>query len=241
MPRIDGRKTNQLRPVSIQRNFLPNAEGSALISLGETKVLVTATIEETIPQWLKEQARGCGWITAEYGMLPRSTLTRISRDKAAKSGRTHEIQRLIGRTLRAVVDLKQMGERTLIVDCDVLQADGGTRTAAITGAVVAVIDAFDLLRQDGKMTVLPVKEMVAAISVGKVEGEWCLDLNYQEDSQAEVDSNLAITENGQLVEIQGTAEKGSFSRDELMKILDLAGEGVAQLIELQKSALREPL
>jgi len=241
MSRIDGRKINQLRPVKLQRNFLPNAEGSVLISLGETKVLVTATLEETVPQWLKEQARGCGWITAEYGMLPRSTLTRISRDKAAKSGRTHEIQRLIGRTLRAVVDLQRMGERTLIVDCDVLQADGGTRTAAITGAVVAVIDAFNILRQDGKLEKLPIKEFVAAISVGKIENQILLDLNYQEDSQAQVDSNIAMTESGNLVEIQGTAEKGSFSVTELGAILDLAGDGIKQLIKIQKKALEDIL
>jgi len=238
--RIDGRKADELRPIKITRNFIKHAEGSVLIEIGDTKVICTATIEEKVPPFLKDQKRG--WITAEYGMIPRSAPSRIARESSVGrvGGRTHEIQRLIGRALRSVVDLSIIGERTFWMDCDVIQADGGTRTAAITGAYVALADAVDYSIRNGLIDRNPIKDYLAAVSVGIVNGEIVLDLCYAEDSRAEVDMNIVMTGSGRFVEIQGTAEAIPFSKDDMENMMALATKGIMRLIELQKAEIGKP-
>ncbi len=235
--RIDGRETDQLRPVEIRRNYLRHAEGSALISMGGTTVLCSASVDESVPPFLK--GSGKGWVTAEYAMLPRSTNTRVSRDgrRGSVSGRTQEIQRLIGRSLRAVFDLDSLGERSILIDCDVIEADGGTRTASITGSFVALCDAVKWLSNRDLLDKNPVRDAVAAISTGIIGGVPMLDLCYDEDSTADVDMNLVMTGGGDLVEIQGTAEHNPFSTDQLAAMLELGKQGVNQLIDLQNQAL----
>jgi ribonuclease PH len=235
--RADGRFPNELRPVRITRHYIKHAEGSALIQLGDTRVVCTATVEERVPQWLR--GSGGGWITAEYGMLPRATRERTPRELGRPSGRSAEIQRMVGRSLRAAVDLRKLGERTIWIDCDVIQADGGTRTAAVTGAFVALVDALSLLHRTQAIDAWPVRSFVAATSVGIVGGVPMLDLNYEEDARADVDMNLVMTEEGELVEIQGTAEGRPFRRDELEQLLALGEGGIRRLIEVQKAVLRE--
>lgn len=237
--RPTGRAVEQIRPVTITRHYTKHAEGSVLISFGETKVLCTASIEEGVPRFMKGQ--GKGWITAEYGMLPRATHSRNLREaaKGKQSGRTQEIQRLIARSLRAAVDLQQLGEFTIILDCDVIQADGGTRTAAITGACVALADALDYLVQKKVLTTNPMKGLVAAISVGIVNGQAVCDLEYAEDSVAETDMNVVMTQEGKIIEIQGTAEGEPFSHSDMLTMIDLANQGIRQLIERQKAALSD--
>lgn len=232
-----GRSTSEVRPVTLTRHFTKHAEGSVLVEFGETKVLCTATVEEGVPRFLK--GKGQGWVTAEYGMLPRSTHSRMAREaaKGKQGGRTLEIQRLIARSLRAAVDLQALGEFTITLDCDVIQADGGTRTAAITGACVALTDALNALVAAGKLKASPLKGMVAAISVGIVAGEAVCDLEYVEDSAAETDMNVVMTEDGRMIEVQGTAEGEPFSHDELLQLLALARGGIEQLIQAQKAAL----
>ncbi|NVJ65780.1 MAG: ribonuclease PH [Gammaproteobacteria bacterium] len=234
--RPSGRSSNQLRPVTITRNFTKHAEGSVLIEFGETKVLCNATVEEGVPRFLK--GKGQGWITAEYGMLPRSTHSRMQREasKGKQGGRTLEIQRLIGRSLRAAVDMSQLGENTIYIDCDVIQADGGTRTASISGACVALHDALYHMRQKGIIKTNPMKHWIGAISVGIYKGTPVLDLDYPEDSDAETDMNIVMDENGGFIEIQGTAEGEPFSGDELMALLDLGKQGIKEIFELQKQS-----
>jgi ribonuclease PH len=235
--RGDGRRPDELRPVRITTRFSKHAEGSALIEVGDTKVICTVSIEERVPPFLKGQ--GSGWITSEYGMLPRSTTTRAPREsgRGGPSGRTHEIQRLIGRSLRAVVDLKSLGERTLWVDCDVIQADGGTRTASITGAFVALVEALRHVKKQGSVAELPLLDFVAATSVGRVNGQALLDLNYEEDSKAEVDMNIVKTGRGLFVELQGTAESTPFGDDQLGELMALADRGLQELNALQRKVL----
>ncbi|OOR98461.1 ribonuclease PH [Haemophilus paracuniculus] len=235
--RPNNRLANQIRPIKITRNYTKYAEGSVLIEFGDTKVLCNATVEESVPRFLKGQNQG--WITAEYGMLPRATHTRTQREaaKGKQGGRTMEIQRLIARSLRAVVDLNALGERTITLDCDVIQADGGTRTAAITGSCVALHDALAKLVENGTLKQNPMKGLVAAVSVGIVDGEAVCDLEYVEDSNAETDMNVVMVEDGRLVEVQGTAEGEPFSHNELLTLLDLAKQGVEQLVQAQKQAL----
>ena len=237
--RSHGRAPGQLRPVTITPRFIKHAEGSVLIEVGDTRVCCTVSVEDRVPQFLK--GKGEGWITSEYGMLPRSTSTRIQREssKGRPSGRTHEIQRLIGRSLRAVVDLRALGERTLWVDCDVIQADGGTRTASITGAFVALVDALRHMKKQGMFAEIPLLDFVAATSVGKVGGEILLDLDYEEDSKAEVDMNLVKTGGGRFVEVQGTAEDTPFSDDDLAALMAAADQGIQELVALQKSVVGE--
>ncbi|HEU4724248.1 MAG TPA: ribonuclease PH [Candidatus Eisenbacteria bacterium] len=235
--RVDGRKVDELRPVKITRGYLKNAEGSAMIEMGGTRVLCAATVEERVPPWLRNTGRG--WVTAEYSMLPRSSHDRIAREvnRGHVGGRTHEIQRLIGRSLRAVTNLEALGERQILIDCDVIEADGGTRTAAITGSFIALVDA---LRWLGKRTTLPgqpLRDFVAAVSVGIVEGRGCLDLCYLEDSKAGVDMNLIMTGDGRLVEIQGTAEGEAFTEKELASLMELGKGGIKKLVALQKRTL----
>jgi len=239
VPRPDGRASDQLRPVSFQRRFLANTPGSVLVSFGLTRVLCTVSIEHSVPGWL--EGKGQGWITAEYGMLPASTEQRKPRERAGKTdGRTSEIQRLIGRSIRAIVDMEMLGEKTLWVDCDVIEADGGTRTAAITGAYVALADAVkDLEAQGMKFPVNPIKDSVAAVSVGVVRGEPMLDLCYTEDSKADVDMNVVLTGKGLIVEIQGTAEKTPFDTSKLMQLYKLAEKGSQELRRLQLEALQK--
>ena len=232
MSRADGRQPDELRPVQFQREFLKHPEGSVLVSTGETKVICTATVEEGVPGWLNGQ--GKGWVTAEYGMLPRSTNERMSRYKV--SGRTQEIQRLIGRSLRAAVDLRGLGENTVRVDCDVIQADGGTRTASITGAFVALCDALDYMIDMDLIQEKPLLGHVGAVSVGIIKGESLLDLCYVEDVSADVDMNIVMRDN-EFVEVQGTAEGAPFGRASLDEMLTLASKGIAELIEAQKQAL----
>ncbi|HET7290540.1 MAG TPA: ribonuclease PH [Thermodesulfobacteriota bacterium] len=237
--RSDGREWDQLRPVKITRGIMKYAEGSALIETGETKVLCTATFEDRVPPFLKDT--GKGWVTAEYSMLPRSTKERITRDsvRGKIGGRSHEIQRIIGRALRSVIDLGKLGERSITIDCDVLQADGGTRTASITGAFVALSDAaLNLIRQ-GVISENPIVDFIAAVSVGIVGGKPALDLNYEEDSKAEVDMNVAMTGSGLLVEVQGTAEGKPFSKKNLNALIKLSEKGITELIEKQKEILAE--
>lgn len=235
--RPNNRPVDQTRPVKITRNYTRYAEGSVLVEFGETKVLCNATVEETVPRFLKGQQQG--WVTAEYGMLPRATHSRTQREaaKGKQGGRTMEIQRLIARSLRTVVDLKALGERTITVDCDVIQADGGTRTASITGACVALHDAINKLIADGLLKENPMKGLVAAISVGIVDGQAVCDLEYVEDSNAETDMNVVMVEDGRLVEVQGTAEGEPFSHMELLQLLDLAHKGLEQLFAVQRQAL----
>ncbi len=237
--RSDGRAADELRRVTITPRYSKHAEGSALIEVGDTRVLCTVSVEEKVPPFLK--GSGQGWITSEYGMLPRATTTRTQREvaKGRPSGRTHEIQRLIGRSLRAVVDLRALGERTLWVDCDVLQADGGTRTAAITGSFVALVEALRRLKGQGAIAALPLFDFVAATSVGKVDGQVLLDLAYDEDSRAEVDMNVVKTGRGRFVELQGTAEDTAFTQDELGLLLAAAEKGTSELIALQRKVLGE--
>ena len=237
--RTDGRAPNELRPVKITPGFLAYAEGSVLIEMGNTRVICAASLEERVPPFLRNT--GQGWLTAEYAMLPRSTLTRTAREtgRGGPSGRTHEIQRLIGRSLRAVADMKALGERTLTIDCDVLQADGGTRTAAITGAYVAFAIAGRRLVKSGKISRSIVLNQVAAVSVGIVDKAPLLDLKYDEDSRAEVDMNVVCTGDGRFIEVQGTAEREPFSREQMDELLALAGEGVTALIQLQRNAISQ--
>jgi len=234
-PRHDGREPDQLRRVVLTRDYLRHPEGSVLLEFGDTKVICTASVEEKVPAFLKGQ--GKGWVTAEYGMLPRSTNTRMGRERSGPSGRSQEIQRLVGRSLRSVVDMAKLGERTVWMDCDVIQADGGTRTAAITGAWVALADALDRLVQAGTLPGLPLRENVAAISVGIVGGRPLLDLDYAEDSTAEVDMNVVMTGTGAFVEVQGTAEQTPFSKDRLTELLALAERGIDALVGLQRRAV----
>ncbi len=235
--RPSGRTPDQIRDVTMEVGFSKHAEGSCLIKCGDTHVLCTATLEDKAPPFLRDS--GKGWVTAEYGMLPRSTHSRMGREAARgkQSGRTQEIQRLIGRSLRAVVDLKALGERQIRLDCDVLQADGGTRTASITGAYVALVQCFQKMIRDGKLTELPVKTPVAAVSCGIYQGTPVLDLDYDEDSVAETDANFVLTGNGKIVEIQGTAEESPFSEEEFLRLMRLARIGVDHLIRLQNKAL----
>lgn len=231
------RKPEDLRQINITRNYTKHAEGSVLVEFGDTKVLCTASVDKKVPKFLEKT--GQGWITAEYGMLPRSTGSRMAREAARgkQSGRTQEIQRLIGRSLRAAVDMKKLGEVTITIDCDVLQADGGTRTASITGGCVALVDAIRWLQQEGEITDDPLLHMVSAISVGIYEGEPVIDLDYLEDSSANVDMNVVVTENGDFIEVQGTAEDGCFSRQELDVLLDLAKTGSEKLFAKQHQVL----
>ena len=238
--RPSGRGPASLRPVSLQRGYTCYAEGSVLVTFGNTQVICTASVEDKVPPFLK--GMGQGWVTAEYGMLPRATHTRGSREAAMgkQSGRTQEIQRLIGRSLRAVFDMEKLGERTLHLDCDVIQADGGTRTASITGAFVAASDAVALLIARGELTASPIRDHVAAVSVGIYEGQPVLDLDYPEDSQCETDMNVVMTGSGAYVEVQGTAEGTPFSRREMDALLGLAEAGIADLVRLQREALAQP-
>jgi ribonuclease PH len=233
----DTRTATDLRPIALERHAVPYAEGSCLISFGETRVLCAASVELSVPGWKK--GRGEGWITAEYAMLPRATRTRTARERAQLGGRTQEIQRLIGRSIRAMIDDFRFGEFTVRVDCDVLQADGGTRTAAITGACVAVHDAFSWLVSQGHLTQSPVRRRVAAVSVGVVDGALWLDLDYELDVRAEVDMNVVMSSEGRFVEVQGTGEHGTFDRQQLDRLLDLATKGIATLDAAQVRALAE--
>ena len=239
MARNDGRDQSTMRPVTITRNFTKHAEGSVLVAFGDTKVICTASIEESVPSFLR--GKGTGWVTAEYSMLPRATHTRSSREaaKGKQSGRTLEIQRLIGRSLRAVTDLVALGERSIYIDCDVIQADGGTRTASITGAYVALADALGTLKDRGVLGQIPLKEAVAAVSVGIVAGEAVLDLNYLEDSAAEVDMNFVMTSSNCFVEVQGTAEAEPFSIEQMDAMRALAMEGIRKLFTVQQEALKQ--
>jgi ribonuclease PH len=238
MGRFANRAATALRPVRFTRRYTRHAEGSVLVEMGETRVLCTASVEEKVPAFLK--GKGQGWVTAEYGMLPRATHTRGQREAASgkQSGRTQEIQRLIGRSLRTVTDLVALGERQVSIDCDVLQADGGTRCASITGSMVALADAVSWLREKKLLAVDPLRDFVAAVSVGIVGGEPVLDLDYAEDSSCDTDMNVVMTGRGGIVEIQGTAEREPFSREEMDKLLALATSGISQLVELQRSALK---
>lgn len=237
MPRPSGRSPDQLRNITITRNFTCHAEGSVLVSFGNTRVICTASVEEGVPRFMRGEGRG--WVTAEYGMLPRSTGTRMGREAARgkQGGRTVEIQRLIGRSLRAALDLELLGENTITIDCDVIQADGGTRTASITGACVALVDAINYLQRKKVIKTDPLRQMVASVSVGMFEGEPVLDLDYPEDFAADTDMNVVMGESGSFIEIQGTAEGAHFARDELNAMLDLAGSGIAELVGFQKAAL----
>ena len=237
MKRQDGRSANQLRPISFFRNATKHAEGSVIVEFGDTRVLCNATVSNGVPRFIKGE--GQGWITAEYGMLPRSTGERMNREasRGKQGGRTLEIQRLIGRSLRSSVDLNSMGEYTITIDCDVLQADGGTRTASITGAYVALSDAFSYMIKNKLINESPIKEMIAAVSVGIIENNSILDLNYIEDSNAETDMNIVMSSNGDFIEIQGTAEGKPFTRDQLSEMLALAEEGIKALFVKQKEAL----
>ncbi len=237
--RVDGRRKDQLRPVKVTRNFIKHAEGSVLIEMGDTKVICTASIEEKVPPFLK--GKGQGWVTAEYAMLPRSTHERSPREavKGKQGGRTLEIQRLVGRALRAVTDMSQMGERSIWLDCDVIQADGGTRTASITGAFIALADAFTVLKKRGLIKKRPLMDYLAAISVGKVGGEILVDLAYTEDSMADVDMNVVMTGQGRYVEVQGTAERTPFAKQEMDEFMAMGWRGIQTLTALQKDLIGE--
>lgn len=238
MTRRDGRKNNELRKIRITKNYIKYAEGSCLIEVGDTKVITTATVEDSVPPFLK--GKGTGWVTAEYGMIPRSCKTRVQREasKGKLGGRTHEIQRLIGRSMRTVVDMKALGERTIWMDCDVIQADGGTRCASITGSFVSLALALEKICKDGIIKKLPISDYVAAISVGIIGGKPVLDLNYDEDSAAEVDMNVIMTGDGRFIEIQGTAEREPFGRKDMDSLLSLAKKGIVELIGAEKKALK---
>ena len=233
--RLDGRGPEILRPVKITRHFTKHAEGSVLIEWGDTRVICTASVEERVPPFLRNT--GKGWMTAEYSMLPRSTHTRTARDSGRGNGRTFEIQRLIGRCLRSVVDLGGFGEKTIWIDCDVIQADGGTRTASITGAYVAMMDAFLKLVKEGMVDGIPVRDSVAAVSVGKVDGKVVLDLNYEEDSRAQVDMNVVMTGSGKFVEVQATGEESVFTKEEMDEMLKKAAKGIRELTKIQNKSL----
>ena len=235
--RNNNRLNHQLRTIKLTRNYTKHAEGSVLVEFGDTKVLCTASVQDGVPRFIKE--KGHGWLTAEYGMLPRSTHDRCDREaaKGKQGGRTQEIQRLIGRSLRSVVDLKTLGEYTIVIDCDVIQADGGTRTASITGACVALYDAIDYLKKHKNLKTNPFKQFIAAISVGVVNGEPVLDLDYSEDSTAHTDMNIVMTEQGKFIEVQGTAENEAFELHELNSMLELAKNGIVELIQKQKECL----
>ena len=239
MARPSGRRAEQLRPVKITRNYTVHAEGSVLVEFGDTKVICTASVEQGVPRFLR--GSGQGWITAEYGMLPRSTGSRMGREAARgkQGGRTQEIQRLIGRSLRAAVDMKKLGEVTITVDCDVIQADGGTRTASITGACVALVDALNFLQRKKSLKADPLECMVAAVSVGIYNGEPVLDLDYAEDSTAETDMNVVMTSAGGFIEVQGTAEAAPFSADEMAAMIALAHKGIEDLVRVQQMALAQ--
>ncbi|MFA5062840.1 MAG: ribonuclease PH [Candidatus Omnitrophota bacterium] len=230
MARFDGRGQDKIRKVNITRNYIKYPEGSCLIEFGNTKVICTASVEESVPPFLR--GSGTGWVTAEYGMLPRSCDKRIPRGK--DSGRTYEIQRLVGRSLRTVTDMKSLGERCIWLDCDVIQGDGGTRTAAITGSFIALVDALHKLKKSGLIKEIPISDYVAAISLGIVNGEMLLDLCYEEDSKAEVDMNVVMTGNGEFIEIQGTAERKPFSKEKMDKLLGLAQKGIEDLFSIQR-------
>lgn len=236
--RSDKRKFDELRKVKIKRNVLKFAEGSCMIEMGNTRVICSASVEDKVPHFLRDT--GSGWITAEYGMLPRSCQSRIDREasRGKQSGRTQEIQRLIGRSMRSIAELKKLGERTIWIDCDVIQGDGGTRTASITGSFIALADALAKLKDQKKITSMPLSDYVAAVSVGIVKGEKCLDLNYEEDSGAEVDMNIIMTGSGKMVEVQGTAEKNPFSLKDLNDLVGLAKGGIDDLISLQKKLIK---
>ncbi len=237
MIRVQGRRWNEMRQVRVTRDFLPSAKGSALIEMGNTRVICAASLEDRVPPFLKNSGRG--WLTAEYAMLPASTASRNTRESTSGTvkGRTHEIQRLIGRSLRSVTDLAALGERTIYIDCDVLQADGGTRTASITGGFIALVDAARRLREEGTIQLFPIRDFISAVSVGIIGGEVLLDLDYAEDSTAEVDLNMVMTGSGGIVEIQGTAETKPFSRDLLDRMIDAATEGISQLTDKQRDIL----
>jgi len=237
MSRVDGRGAADLRPVTLTPAFMPYAEGSCFVEMGETKVICTATIEDGVPRWMK--GKGTGWVTAEYSMLPRSSPERVSREvsKGRVSGRTQEIQRLIGRSLRAITDLTVLGEFSIVIDCDVVRADGGTRTASITGGYIALVQAIEWLKREKSLQADPLHTSVAAISVGIVQGEPCLDLNYIEDSTADVDMNVVMTGDGRFVEVQGTAERGVFDRTALDALVDLGAGGIEELTRYQQKAL----
>jgi ribonuclease PH len=239
MERIDGRNKDQIRPVRITRNYLKHAEGSVLIEMGDTKVICTASVDEKVPPFIK--GTGKGWITSEYGMLPRSTEVRKPREsvRGRIDGRTMEIQRLIGRALRSIVDLEKLGEITIYIDCDVIQADGGTRTASITGSYVALVDALNKLLQQEKIGAMPLNGYIAAISVGIKDGEAILDLNYSEDSTCQVDMNMVMTDKGEFIEIQGTGEESPFNKAQLREMMEMAERGIKKLIEIQKQSLGE--
>jgi ribonuclease PH len=232
--RVDGRKADELRTIRITRNYIRSAEGSVLIQMGDTWVICTATVENSVPPFLR--GKGTGWVTAEYAMLPRSSPQRIQRERSKVGGRTHEIQRLIGRSLRSVVDMDALGERSVLIDCDVVQADGGTRTASITGSFIALVDTLRHMKKQGLIETVPVTDHLAAVSVGIVDGKPMLDLCYKEDSTAEVDMNLVMTGNGRIVEVQGTAEP--FSKAELSKMLALGEKGIKALVRKQKEVLK---
>ncbi|MFH1411295.1 MAG: ribonuclease PH [Candidatus Omnitrophota bacterium] len=236
--RNDGRLANGIRKVEVEIGYIKHAEGSCLFSIGNTKVICTASIETGVPRFLKGQ--GTGWITSEYSMLPRSCKTRVPREstKGKKSGRTHEVQRLIGRAMRGVVALEKIGERTIWMDCDVIQADGGTRCASITGSFIALCLALEHLKKQGVFNELPLKHMLAAVSVGVVNGKIYLDLNYEEDSTAEVDANIVMTDSGKFIEIQSTAEGNAFTKEQMDKMIEFACKGIDRLIEIQKAALK---
>ncbi|MEE9614171.1 MAG: ribonuclease PH [Thermodesulfobacteriota bacterium] len=235
MKRSDGRKVDELRPVTIERNYLKFSDGSAMVGMGNTKLICTATAEQSVPPFLRGTGRG--WVTAEYSMLPGCSPRRIPREKSRTGGRTHEIQRLIGRSLRAVTDLDKLGERTIYIDCDVIQADGGTRTAAITGAFVALGDTLKGLVASGAIESVPVFDSVAAVSVGIVDGECLLDLAYDEDSTAEVDMNVVMTGNGKFIEVQGTAETAPFTKEDMDRLLSLASAGIGELTAFQRKVM----
>src|SRR5215469_11068185 len=239
MQRVDGRSFDQVRPVNFELNIAPHATGSVLVAMGNTRVICGVTVEEAVPRWMKEQNVTGGWLTAEYSMLPYSTITRKPRDisKGRLDGRSTEIQRLVGRSLRAVVDLEKLGPRTMWVDCDVLQADGGTRTAAITGASLAVALACRKLAKDKKVDAPPIKKLVAAVSAGILDGQAMVDLNYEEDKAVTVDFNLVATEDGDFVEVQGSGEEATFAQSELESMMVLARKGIADLIAAQRAVL----
>ena len=238
MTRRDGRKADELRKLKITKNYIKYAEGSCLIELGDTKVIATASVENTVPPFLR--GKGTGWVSAEYGMIPRSCKTRVQREasKGKLGGRTHEIQRLIGRSMRTVVDMAKLGERTIWMDCDVIQADGGTRCASITGSFVALVLALENMRKNKQITSIPVSDYVAAVSVGMIGGKPALDLDYDEDSAAEVDMNIIMTGDGRYIEVQGTAEREPFKKEEMDRLLVLAEKGIGELINAQKKALK---
>ena len=233
--RSGGRKADEIRKLKITRHYIKSAEGSVLIEMGDTKVICTATVDNSVPPFLR--GKGRGWVTAEYAMLPRSTGQRVQRERSKVGGRTYEIQRLIGRSLRSVVDMGAIGERSILIDCDVIQADGGTRTASITGAFVALIDALRTMKKQGMIKTMPVTDHLAAVSVGIVGGKPMLDLCYKEDSTAEVDMNLVMTGTGKIVEVQGTAEKEPFSKAQLSAMIALGEKGIKKLIKKQKEVL----